>query len=164
MTCIVAHRSGWIIADRRNTLCDTWRVPIVTPKIIRHANCLFASAGSAYVNAKLLAAVQGARDEDILDRMADAMRAPEDKGDGHVLVVQEGKLWTIDGHGALLEIDYPFWSIGSGYQAALGYLAGIQYELGSKEIETYHAINAVAFAAELNTDCGDGYQVETLSG
>lgn len=162
MTCIVAHRAGWIIADRRNTLCDTWRMPILTPKIVRHANCLFASAGSAYVNSKLLSAVQGARDEDILDRMAQAMRAPEDKGDGHVLVVQEGKLWTIDGHGALLEIDFPYWAIGSGYQAALGYLAGAESD--PKNIREGHAICAVEFAATLNTDCGDGVQVELLSG
>ncbi len=160
MTCIVAHRSGWIAADRRHSMCDTWRIPVATPKILKYQNCLFASAGAGYVKDRLMYALQGCRDEDILDCMANAMSNMKDRNDGHVLVVQNATLFHVDGTGGRYEIAHPFWSIGSGCQAALGYLAGAKRD--PADILACHGVSAVEFAATLNTDCGDGVQLEHL--
>lgn len=163
MTCIIGHRSGWMVADRRVTFGDTLIGPYKRDKIRKGCGLLVGIAGSSfaadYVGHQLakFSGSLGDMKDAALYVLGETMR--EHGRGSSALVVIDSELWLYDEHGARSAIDSSFWAIGSGYQAALGWLHGRL--LGGK-VEPQDAQNAISFAAQLNSDVGGGWQVERL--
>lgn len=137
---------------------------------------MFAAAGAPILQQQVSRAIQREPStlllstEMLLDVISsvfrDHMREP--LGQGLVLVggnrtaeEQGPRIVLIDIHGALHDVQSPWWAIGSGYQAALGFLRGCT--LGLREaISPDDGERAIACAAELTANVGDGVQVERL--
>lgn len=166
MTCIIAHRDGWMVADRRKTFQDTLLGPYVVNKIIRGPDLLVACAGAAEVSEHVRRALREANVRDALSRVQDVFFERPEGHHGHAIILQRGlglsnRLYEVSSRGDLAELDSraEFWAIGSGYLVALGYLKACSH---SERIVAAHAIGAIEYSATLCLDVGDGCQVEHL--
>lgn len=164
MTCIVAHRSGWMVADRRITFSDSLIGPYQINKIIKRPGLLIASAGNAVVGDWIRDCVARWEGENALQEVIDMFRR-ESRSEplGHALAVTKSGIYEVGGRGCLHTIapEATHWAIGSGYQFALGWLASTEKYM---VLRPRHAEAAIEFAATRVNDVGDGVQVELLDG
>jgi hypothetical protein len=161
VTCIIAHRDGWVVADRRVVCNDQLLGPYAVSKVQRGPGLLVATAGDDQVRARIERALKGAHTIDALRRIQDVfLDAPRA---GHALVLLDGNrgMYEVTSAGAVLRISEraPCWAIGSGYMAAIGYLSGVGQ---TRTITPEVAAEALALCSMLVNDVGDGYQVEHL--
>ncbi len=169
MTLIIAHRDGWMAADRRTVFEHNLIGPYRVSKIKRAPRLLVASAGNSVFADLIQQAIDNAR-RDIqhlvpnADYFREVVQVFRDKGadiGGHALALTPDGLCEITSRGGALWLDADYWAIGSGYPFALGYLAGISRGDSSK-ITPDHALDAINFAATRTNDVGDGHQLEYL--
>jgi ATP-dependent protease HslVU (ClpYQ) peptidase subunit len=152
MTCIVAHGDGWMVADRRSSFNGGSQIgPFLRTKIRSVNGMLIGTAGAAYCLDVVCKAAENAALHEVNDAISHAIRV-ECSGEGAILVVHRGCVYEIPSDGTWMRVEQEYWAIGSGYQAALGYLAGF----GIVTPET--AAAAINFSATLNVDVGDGTQ------
>lgn len=168
MTCIIAHRSGWMVADRRVTFGDTLIGPYQRDKIVKGCGLLVGVFGKGAVGDRIAESLRPYPIDPAIGTVAEhaknglevvrVMMRHEGEGSGALVVTPDG-LVLFDQYGTKNRIDADVWACGSGYQAALGWLHG--RFLGAS-IEPKDAQNAISFASALNSDIGDGFQVERL--
>ena len=160
MTCIIAHRDGWMVADRRVTFNGGLIGPYRNRKILSGPGILVGCAGDSVLRTVLteaMASCTGAGQA--LQCVARAIRElPQQRGHA-LLVTREHGLVEIDSLGHCHELESEYWSIGSGYHLALGWLAG---RCGGHAVRPEHAVQAISFASEHVNDVGDGTCVEVL--
>lgn len=160
MTCIIAHRDGWMVADRRQTFESSLIGPYKTAKIKRGPGVLVASAGNG-VFQDLIAEELASRSfaQEAICHVAKVFRTHGAEIGGHAIALSAKGICEITSRGAVVWVDADYWAIGSGYPFALGWLAA-KASLGALGIEDgLHAIN---FASTRVNDVGDGVQVERL--
>lgn len=157
MTCIIGHRDGWMVADRRATFHDT-RVSSFRPeKIVRARDALLALEGMAGVVWRMAPAVWSATPVHEFARLIS--EHGEDQVSG--IAVWRGDVWTVQGCGEMRRVDRAdYWCTGSGQELAHGYIAGAVAH--DRRVGTLLAVEAIGFASQWNLQCGDGVQVERL--
>jgi ATP-dependent protease HslVU (ClpYQ) peptidase subunit len=165
MTCIIGHRDGWMVADRRIS-ARGWIGPYDVRKIAKtsyHDTALVGVAGTMALLGPVHKTVNdcGMNEEELLSKLSSMLRDREDKQDATFLVLTREHLIEVDPAGGLFWLDTDLWAIGDGAPAALGYLRGMERG-GVKGLIPAHAEEAIAFSGKLNTAVGDGTQVETL--
>lgn len=161
MTCIIAHRDGWMVADRRQTFQESLIGPYRTAKIKRCGGLLVASSGNGVFQDLIAEALAGASNsgtDTALHAVAQVFREKGDIG-GHALALSALGICEITSNGAVCWVDADHWAIGSGYPFALGWLAA-KASLGPLGVDD--ALHAINFASTRTNDVGDGYQVEKL--
>lgn len=166
MTCIIAHRSGWMVADRRATF-DGWVGPYNVQKILR-ARCCPILIGIAGVGG-LIPLIQSALRECMteagaIECLGALQREREGKEPANLLVLGEGGIWEIDPSGCAYELKSDIWAIGCGSMTALAYIEGWRRGAAGepRHIGTSHAVEAIEFVSAIHTSVGDGTQVELL--
>ena len=165
MTCIIAHRDGWMCADRRTTFTGGLLGPYVLSKVKRSDGLLWATAGAGVLPTKIKAVLKD--DDRYYPANLKAIQGlflaqPGDGMQGHALVLTvDRRIYELSSSGELSEIGrkVTHWSIGSGYQFALGYLHAIEK---TRKITPKDARAAIAFASTRVNDVGDGFQLEKL--
>ncbi len=159
MTLIIAHRDGWMVADRRTVFDDCLIGPYRVSKIKRGRSILVACAGNG-VFADLVEEALGASPVDELRAVAQVFR---DKGDigGHALALTPDGISEVTSKGGVVHLAAAYWAIGSGYPFALGYMCG-RSMAGTCPIDAALASDAINFAATFVNNVGDGCQVERL--
>jgi len=158
VTCIIAHRDGWMAADRRETFQDALIGPYRTAKINRADGILVASSGSGVLMDLIREALE-ASGADKLRAVVQVFRDKRDGVSGHALALTPSGICEITSTGGLSWLDSDHWAIGSGYPFALGWLGAIAAQ---RQITPDDALNAINFAATRVNDVGDGIQVERL--
>lgn len=101
---------------------------------------------------------------EVLDQLSGLLSAREDKHDTDALVVFPGGLIELDPAGGQYWVTSSLWAIGCGSYSALSYLRGWADGLGKRESELRpeDAVRAIEHVATVNTDVGDGCQVERI--
>lgn len=161
MTCIVAHRDGWMVADKRQIWGQYGRGPFEVLKIRRWHFSLVGFAGATdHIYGAITA---DDYDKDPADAVCRIMRDAKGDDEYTALVCKRGELGVISGHGVYhsLQANCLWWAIGSGMDAALGYLAGISRH--AHKIGPEDAAEAIRFASEIDVGVGDGCHVEVLT-
>jgi hypothetical protein len=160
VTLIIAHRDGWMAADRRTVFEDCLIGPYRLDKIKRGRGLLVACAGNG-VFADLVQEALAPSPADELRVVAQVFR---DKGSdigGHALAVTPAGICEITSKGGVVWLDADYWAIGSGYPFALGYMQG-RSAAGTCPVDTALAVDAINFVGPLVNNVGDGCQVEHL--
>jgi ATP-dependent protease HslVU (ClpYQ) peptidase subunit len=159
VTVIIAHRSGWMCADRRQTFNGHLIGPYRTQKIRRGQGILVACAGNGVFKDLVQEALDAAPASGQLRAMVELFREKGNTLDAHALAVTADGIVEITSDGAQCWVTADWWAIGSGYMAALGYLEGASH---ARPLTPEMAAEAIAFAATLTNDVGDGIQTEHL--
>jgi hypothetical protein len=161
MTCIIAHRLGWMVADRRVTFGENFIGPYQRDKIRRGtATLLVGIAGRAIVGDLVTEALGRRNPNAAIDDFARVMR---EHGRGcNALALTTKAIVEYDQSGAAFTLTADWWAIGSGWQAALGWLEAVSLGRKNRLITVEDAQHAITFASRLNSDIGDGFQVERL--
>lgn len=162
MTCIIAHRDGWMVADRRQTFESSLIGPYKTAKIKRGPGVLVGTSGNG-VFQDLVAEELATRSyaEEAIRHVAKVFRTHGAEIGGHAIALSEKGICEITSRGAVVWLEAEYWAIGSGYPFALGWLECLAFH-GDKITPT-DAYNAISFAADRVNDVGDGHQEEHLS-
>lgn len=163
MTCIIGHRDGWIVADVAHTFNDfttcpcyrskVWRAGVtVGDSVPKQLTALWATCGSSVLSDLVCERLGENPDKSPVVEIAKVFRANPDKGEA-LIVTHGGDIIHIASSGAILYITGEYWAIGSGYQAALGYLRGVRHLRDKGEPVTIEdAQHAIGMAAALNHD------------
>lgn len=153
MTCILST-PRLIAADRRIKDDSGERSRMV--KVVQNRHIIAAVAGLAADALAVKRAVQAGA-----STAADLAEIVG--GDSYALVLEpSGRRWRVEGwevwpvHATAPE------AIGSGADAALGYLAGHAARTGRKAVPPKLARAAVRFASKRRDDCGDGVDVRSF--
>jgi len=160
MTLIIAHRDGWMAADRRETFESNLLGPYRVAKIKRGKGILVASAGAGVFQDLITEALELIN----VDPLRCVVQVFRDKGKdlgGHALALTSKGICEITSRGSVSWLDADYWAIGSGYMIALGYFAGIS-QGDSAKVTPETAKHAINVAERYVADVGDGYQVEHL--
>lgn len=163
MTCVIAHRDGWMAADRRQTFEGSLIGPYRTMKIKRGAGLLVATSGNGLFQDLVAEALAGAANvgtDTALHAVAQVFREKGADIGGHALALSRIGICEITSRGAICWVDADHWAIGSGYPFALGWLAAVAAR-GAPLLPDV-AVDAINFAATRTNDVGDGVQVERL--
>jgi ATP-dependent protease HslVU (ClpYQ) peptidase subunit len=162
VTCIIAHRDGWMVADRRETFTGGLIGPYIVNKIKRGNGIIAAACGNGLFQDLIAEAFDETRELAPAAAMHALVRVFRNRGSevgGHALALTADGIYEITSHGALSQLDADHWAIGSGYQFALGWLAAVK---ASRPITVADALQAINFASTRVNDVGDGYQTEYL--
>ena len=160
MTCIIAHRLGWMVADRRVTFGEGYTGPYRRNKIRRSSDILVGCAGPAVLSDRIEDALRG--DSLVHGNYRAIVATVREHGTGsNTLILTANGITELDQKGAAFDVDAEFWAVGSGFEAALGWLHG-RYVARTGCVTPEDAKAAISFAAQLHTDIGDGFQVERL--
>ncbi|HEY3498221.1 MAG TPA: hypothetical protein VGK73_26165 [Polyangiaceae bacterium] len=161
MTLVIAHKDGWMAADRREVFEGQLLGPYRVNKIKRGQGILVASAGNGVFQCLIQEAL-----DDAPPTASDGLRAVikvfRDKGSeigGHALALTREGICEITSRGGVSWLASDYWAIGSGYQFAIGYLTGVS---GGGAVTDTHALHAINVAERFVNDVGDGYQLERL--
>jgi 20S proteasome alpha/beta subunit len=166
VTCIIASRDGWMVADRRASF-DSWIAPYQVRKIVRVDRCGML-VGVAGVGALMRMVENETRTcesfDDALDQLSGLLLSREGKQPSELLVLGRDRLVQVDPTGGLYELEayQNNWSIGGGSMTAMGYLAGLSKGRDLRIITAEDAVDAIQFVGTLNVGVGDGVQVERL--
>lgn len=164
MTCIVAHRDGWMVADRRVNSSETLRNHYDAVKITKRPGLLIATSGFAILRDLVREAVADKEGAEAFNAAVAIIRAQTGEHRGHALAVTSLGVFEICSRGSVSKCAWPFWASGSGYMAALGYLRGFLDADCVGALKPDDAARAIELAAELDCMVGDGTQVEFLEG
>lgn len=166
MTCIVAHKDGWMVSDRRVSF-GTYIGPYDVTKIVKHDwhNMLIGVAGvGAFVKSVSTKTKDCASVNDVKQVLSDmCLEWKARQEDICLLVVTKGVITEFDPSGGMFDIssNYDYWAIGSGSMAAVGYLDGLK-KCGVK-ITPDIGIETIQYVSRLNVGVGDGTQMEFLT-
>jgi hypothetical protein len=161
MTAIIAHRSGWMVADRRQTFNGSLIGPYRTKKIRRGQGILVWTAGNGVFQDLVQEALDSAPASGQLRAVVELFRARGNELHVHGLAVTADGICEITSSGALCWLTSEWWAIGSGFELVLGYLQGAS---GARAVTPELAAEAIAWASTRTNDVGDGHQVEHLEG
>ena len=166
MTCIVASRDGWMVADRRASF-DGWIAPYDVRKIVPRPRCgmLVGVAGVGALVQMVKNDTETCEHFDVaLRTLSNLLLSREGKQPSELLVLGRGRLIQVDPTGGVYELEayQHHWSIGNGSMTALGYLAGLAEGRDRRAITCTDAARAIDYVATLNTGVGDGVQMERL--
>lgn len=159
MTAIVAHRLGWMVADRRQTFEGSLIGPYRTSKIKRGPGILVASSGHSVFQNLIEEALEAAPASGQLRAVVEVFRGKGGEIGGHALAVTADGIVEITSAGALCWLTSDWWAIGSGYPFVLGYLQGA---FRGRPVSPELAVEAIEFASTRVNDVGDGCQIERL--
>lgn len=159
VTCIIASRDGWMVADRRQTFEGSLIGPYRTNKIKRGQGILVASSGHGVFQDLIQEALDGASASGQLRAVVQVFRDKGRELGGHALALTHESICEVTSGGALCWVTSDHWAIGSGYMAALGYLRAASH---ARPLTPEMAAEAIAFASTLMNDVGDGIQTEML--
>lgn len=159
MTAIIAHRSGWMCADRRQTFNGALIGPYRTEKIRRGQGILVAAAGNDVMKDLIGEALEAAPASGQLRAVVELFRANGKEQEAHALAVTADGICEITSTGALWWLTSEWWAIGSGFELVLGYLQGAS---GARPVTPEMAAEAIAFASTRVNNVGDGIQTEHL--
>jgi ATP-dependent protease HslVU (ClpYQ) peptidase subunit len=165
MTCIIAHRDGWMVADRRASF-DGWVGPYKVEKIFRCAQLpiLVGVSGTAGVKTLMQEATEGCRiHSDAIRAMVQVQRDRKTEDGTTLLVLSAQGLLEIDPSGYAYELESNIWAVGSGSMTAIAYLAGWSADWPHRKVSGTTAEAAIKFVGTLNTTVGDGIQAEYLT-
>lgn len=165
MTCIIGHRDGWMVADVAHTFNDHTTCPCYQSKVWRagvrpaegeripwQLTMLWATCGASVLKDLVLDHLSEHQDKSPVVEISKVFRQNPDKGEA-LIVTAGGDIFHIASSGAILNITGDYWAIGSGYQAALGYLRGVRHQGDKgKPVTIEDAQQAIAMAAMLNHD------------
>lgn len=169
MTCIIAHRDGWMVSDRRitaNNCIERYAID----KIQRHRKLPILVGTAGCMNT-----VQRVRDlldeslheheSTIIRRLGELRQANDGKNDGTFIVLTPTRLIEIDTGGGIFEFLGRLGVVGCAVQATMswfnGYLRGGNPYAGNS-ITTKTACSTIEFLSGVYTGIGDGTQVELL--
>lgn len=158
MTLIIAHRDGWMVADRRTTFDGGLIGPYRINKIKRGRSLLVASSGNG-VFADLILEALAPSPPDEFRAVVQVFRDRGSEIGGHALALMDRGIFELTSRGGAVQLDADFWAIGSGYQFALGWLGAI---VSQRKLEIGDALHAITFTSTRVNDVGDGYQVEHI--
>lgn len=132
--------------------------PFVAYKIHRYGFALVGFAGLADV---IKSRIPVTMSDPLRDLPAVIRDAP---GDGYTaLLCEDGALYQISEDGGTHQVSSEYWAVGSGAEAALGYLAGWRSHLKQGEpVTPFDAVGAIQFASTLDAGVGFETQVERL--
>lgn len=144
MTLVIAHKSGWMVADKRATYSgETW--PLLVNKIHRFRDCLVASCGDSSVRTKLHNSLP--LQHGVTGYVEWINQAQSGSDNTRVLCVRKGHLELFTGGGCIETITQDWWAIGSGAHIAYGYLTSVEEQFGS--VIPRSAVNAIVVASRL---------------
>lgn len=169
MTCIIAHRDGWMASDSLSSSVTGYRLPTVAKKITVVGNhTLIGAAGQAgFPQFAKEVLPDAAEDVDkTVEVLSKWLRENSPKPDVELLLVNNRrKLYYVSCDGVAHEVseDFDFWAIGSGAEYAMGYLEGIAYLQGNRQIGNY-VERAIAYVARHMICVDTRVQTEILNG
>ena len=159
MTAIVAHRSGWMVSDRRQTFNGSLIGPYRTDKIKRGEGILVACAGNGVFIDLVGEVLDAAPASGQLRAVVELFREKGKTLEAVALAVTAEGIAEITSDGALLWLTSEWWAIGSGFELVLGYLQGASQ---TRPVTPEMAAEAIAFASTRVNNVGDGIQTERL--
>lgn len=166
MTCIVAHKDGWMVADQRVSF-GTYIGPYVVKKILKldWPKMLIGVAGcGAFLQVLPNRIKECSTEQQVLEVLSDLCRSYKAGGEDMSLIVTcSNKIIELDPSGGMYEVNsrYDFWAVGSGSTGAIGYIDGLK-ECGVN-IDSSVGVRAVEYISKINVGVGDGFQVEKLN-
>lgn len=170
MTAIIAHRSGWMASDSLATDHDRiFKGPV--KKLLKLGDhTLLGIAGVAgFETAAREALVDAAEDRDrVVEVLSSWIRDHfhDEFGYTVLLVNTKQELVEVDSLGAILPIEGPCWSIGSGGEVCQAYLEGLlsNYPSSSFQLQPHHGERAIAYCSTALTSVGGPCQTLNLYG
>lgn len=121
MTCIVAHRSGWMVADRISLFGG--HAFSTDEKIVSLGHTLLAASGESGFKQRIAKVLENTSQEAVPEVLSDHLSAS--KPDVNVLLVNKiQKLIVFDECGARYYPSCDLWAIGSGADLVIGFMAG----------------------------------------
>jgi hypothetical protein len=152
MTCIVAGK-GWMAADRCVTEADGAKGSLV--KIAKNPHLIAAAAGNATSTLDVRRAIRKGCSsvEDLIEHVDKDSLALVLLPSGAVHKVQDGRVWPAESGLA---------GIGSGADLAVGWLAGMFWNIGNVDPTRYLIRQAFSFVEKRRTDCGRGVDIRTF--
>ena len=161
MTLVLAHRDGWMIADRRimdgSLQVNRYRLN----KIQRHPRLpLLVGCAGSMSNVSLIRDLLDESETDVesvvIKRLANLCRQEDGKNNSELLILTPTRLVETDHGGGIFELEAQYGAIGSGGQQAMAWNAGAcaGRPLGLDLARMY--------VASVNVSVGDGMQVEVL--
>jgi ATP-dependent protease HslVU (ClpYQ) peptidase subunit len=157
VTCIIGHRDGWMVSDRRKTFQDHLLGPYQVEKIIRGPGLLLATSGAGVLGDLAREAIAKTKTTQAAAKAV--VQLFREKVEGHALVLTADMLAEITSTGELCKLQSRYWAIGSGYMVALGYLGALER---TRSVTPEDAIAAIELASTLVSDVGDGVHVVAL--
>jgi len=167
MTCIVAHKNGWMVADEK---CWTGVRPLPTKlqKILRfgdHTLVGWAGLGGAtYLLKEAVEDPNYTKPEQVIKCLSEFLRHEKEQlkqEERHFLVVDVRRVITyIDSAGIPAELSEDYFAIGSGDDSAMGYMAGLNanpHRAG--DFSALDATHAIRYAS--TRDLSVSYQTHT---
>lgn len=160
MSCVVASKQGWIIADTRLSgqgeiyLCDT-------KKVVRSgSHSLLAAVGNFQIMGMIETVVADTAYSDstsLVKCLAEFFRGCPDEVDGEVIVVgNKSTIHVITSDGGVYEPFDEYHTNGSGRQAAYGYLKGLEKGLaGSRPLTMQDGGDAVRVSSHVDSGVND---------
>lgn len=142
---IIAWDGKTLAADKQSG--DEWTKYGRTTKIRRIRDCLVGAAGNAAMNREMFAWFEaGAIAAELPDEQREIARCSS-----LLVITPEGLIRVYQNGGFPLDVENPYYAIGSGKEAASAVL-----ELG------FDAVRAVEIASIVCTGCGGGVDILTL--
>jgi hypothetical protein len=150
-----------MVADRRTVWGDSALRPMRTDKIVRYGHALVGFSGSSdLVRTRVDWGSVNVTSDPLRDLPPIFRDAPE--REYSAIICADDSLWLISGQGGLHALTADLFAIGSGADAALGYLRGLRDGRSEMAISPQDAKCAINYAAETDCSVGDGYQEERL--
>jgi hypothetical protein len=165
MTCVIAHKDGWMVADRRVVFgIDVG--PFKVNKVFKDSfsRVLVGVAGiGAFTNHLQDTSAWTSFHAACADVSTKLKEFNSSRGEdsSYALVCSKGNVAKIDPSGGIYEVDstYDYWAIGD-RDTAIGYLDGLR-EAGVK-IDSAIGIKAIEYVGRSNLGVGDGVQLESV--
>lgn len=128
MSCIVAHRSGWIIGDTR--LSGGGEICVTDVKKVQKAgkHSLVSAVGSFSLSGlveRVITDTAEANTQVLVDQLCQFFQTEGDSVDGEVVVVGDGKIYVVTTGYYYRPLD-AYHANGSGRGVAYGYLKGLE--------------------------------------
>lgn len=169
MTAVIAHRSGWMVSDSR--ACDHDRIfkgPVKKLLKLGDHTLIGISGVAGFETAAREALLDASEDRDlVVEVLSSWIRDHYHDEFGYTLLLVNTKqeLIEIDSLGAILPIEGPCWSVGSGGEVCQAYLTGIlESDSPPKTLTPYWGERAIAYCSTALTSVGGPCQTLSLYG
>lgn len=178
MTVLIAIRRNdggiTMAADRRVTCSDGWSLPSKDGKVAKVGPMLVAVCGDAAPGELLLTMRLPKRVKvdalaylryQLVPKLRSALGNEFAETDAWgALIALDGRIFELDGDGAVCEINRPWWCMGSGKSVASGFLCGAQWTgldfKGQTLAQTERMVrDCIDIVGRFDTNVGDGYDV-----
>lgn len=164
MTLIIAHRDGWMVADRR-IMDGPGRIGnYKVDKIQRHQRLRLlvgcaGTMGNVGLIRDLLDELETEAESVVIKRVANLCREQDGKNDCQLLILTPTRLVEIDHGGGIFEVRPSHGAVGSGTVPAMAWLNGY---CGSNPLGLEVAQAAIDYVSSVDVGVGDGIQTESI--